>query len=132
MKDILRRYILPAVAIIIVIGALTVESWLPEVAGRAYKEAMYSHPLPENTVLLQKDVAMQSAGGIMTALLLETDLTSEELIEFYSDVVTELEAKGKEVVLDAQELNEESLEAVKQAGSYQEDRSYQFVYIVGQ
>ncbi len=132
MKEILRRYILPAVAIVFVLGALTVESWLPEVAGSAYKKAMYAHPLPENTVLIQKDVAMQAGGGIMTALLLETDLTSEELIEFYSDVVTTLEEQGKEVVLDAQQLNEESLEAVKQAGSYDEDRGYQFVYIVGQ
>lgn len=132
MKEILRRYILPAIAIIIVIGALTVESWLPELAGAPYKKAMYFHPLPENTQLIQKDIAMQSGGGIMTALLLETNLTSEELITFYSDVVTQLQEQGKEVVLDAQALNEESLEAVKQAGAYEEDRGYQFVYIVGQ
>jgi len=132
MKETLRRYILPAIAIIIVVGALTVESWLPELAGASYKKAMYSHPLPENTELLQKDIAMQAGGGIMTALLLETDLTSEELIAFYSDVVTQLQEQGKEVVLDAQALNEESLEAVKQAGAYEEDRGYQFVYLVGQ
>ncbi len=132
MKDVLKRYVLPLIAIIVVIGALTVESWLPELAGNAYKKVMYSHPLPENTILIEKDVAMQSGGGIMTALLLETDLTSEELIDFYSDVVTQLQSQGKEVVLDAQQLNDESLEAIKQAGSYHEDRGYQFVYIVGE
>ena len=132
MKEILRRYILPAVAIVIVLGALTVESWLPELAGSAYKKVLYSHPLPENTELIQKDVAMQAGGGIMTALLLETNLTSEELLEYYSDVVTQLKSQGKEVILDVQELNEESLKAVKQAGAYEEDRGYQFVYIVGQ
>ena len=132
MKEILRRYILPAVAILVIISALMVESWLPDLVGRKYAKALFEHTLPAETIMLQKDVVMQQGGGVMAAMLLETDLTSEELLQFYGDVLSQLEAQGKEAVLDAEPLNEDSLAAVREAGYYQEDRGYQFVYLVGE
>ncbi len=132
MKEVLRRYILPAVAIIVVIGALMVESWLPELVGRKYAKVLFEHELPAETVLIQKDVAMQKAGGVMVAMILETDLTSEELLVFYEDVLFPFQEKGNEVYLDAEALNEQSIAAVKEAGYYKEGRGYQFVYLVGE
>lgn len=107
--------------------------WLPkrmeQRACNQFGEPLFSHALPEDTVLIQKDAAKDDAGGVTAALLLKTGLSSEDLFAFYSDGVYPPAQEGQTVTLDVKPLDESSMEALKQAKLYEEGASYQFVYL---
>ena len=68
-------------------------------------------------------------GGMIAAMLLKTDLTSEELEAFYADVDAQPAEEGDVVTLSAKALDESSLEALQKAKLYEEGAQYQFVYL---
>ena len=65
----------------------------------------------------------------MAAMILKTDLTSEELEAFYSDTEYPPAEEGQTVSLSAKPLDENSIKAMKQAKLYEEGASYQFIYL---
>lgn len=92
----------------------------------AFAQPLYDHALPDGAALVQKDSA-RSDGVTTAALLLRTDATAEALRAFYSDAVYPPAAEGETVELAVKPLDESSLQALRQAGLYQEGASYWFV-----
>lgn len=128
MKEKTMRF-MPLVLLLVLAAVLLVPKWLEERACNAFAAPLYSHAVPEGAVLIEKAAAKDDDGGITAALLLETDLSSEELVQFYSDEDYPPAGEGQTVTLEAKELDESSIAAMKQAKLYEEGKQYQFVYL---
>ena len=63
------------------------------------------------------------------ALILATDLTEQELIQWFGDTDYPPAKEGQTVTLHANPLDETSLAALDKAGLRQEGKTYWFVYI---
>lgn len=127
-KEVIKR-LLPALLMIVVIAAFVLPGKLEDRAANQFGEPLFSHALPAGAELIQQDAGKTDDGGIMAALLLKTDLTSEELETFYGDTTYSPAKEGQTVSLSAKPLDENSLQAMKQAKLYEEGASYQFIYL---
>lgn len=130
-KEALKR-LLPAVLILLVMAAFMIPKRMQERAANQFGEPLFSHALPENTELIQKDASKTEDGGIMAAMILKTDLTSEELEDFYGDTNYPPFQEGQTVILQANPLDEASLNALKKAKLLEDGASYQFVFLYSQ
>lgn len=128
MKEKIKS-LLPLMVLLVVLAVILVPKRLEQRACDKFGEPLFTHALPENAVLVQQDAAKDDEGGTTAALLLQTDLSSEELIAFYSDTIYPPAKEGQTVTLEAKALDESSLEALKQAKLYEEGACYQFVYL---
>ena len=127
-KEVIKR-LLPAFLMVAVMAAFLLPKKLEERNANQFGEPLFSHALPENAELIQKDSGKTDDGSIMAALLLKTDLTSEELELFYGDAVYAPAKEGQTVTLSAKALDENSLDALKKAKLYEDGASYQFVFL---
>ena len=127
-KEVMKR-LLPAFLMVAVMAAFLLPKKLEERNANQFGEPLFSHTLPENAELIQKDSGKTDDGSIMAALLLKTDLTSEELELFYGDAVYAPAKEGQTVTLSAKALDENSLDALKKAKLYEDGASYQFVFL---
>ena len=127
-KEVIKR-LLPAFLMVAVMAAFLLPKKLEERNANQFGEPLFSHTLPENAELIQKDSGKTDDGSIMAALLLKTDLTSEELELFYGDAVYAPAKEGQTVTLSAKALDENSLDALKKAKLYEDGASYQFVFL---
>ena len=128
MKDTAKKF-LPLLIILAVMAAFLIPKRLQEHAANAFGEPLFSHALPEGAKLIQQDAAKDKEGGTTAALLLQTDLSEDELIAFYSDNEYAPAKEGQTVVLKAKTLDENSIQALKQAKLYEEGAQYIFVYL---
>lgn len=128
MKEKIKGFV-PLILLVAVLAVMWVPKKLEQRACDEFGKPLFTHALPENAVLVQKDAARDDDGGTTAALLLKTDLSSEALTAFYSDMVYPPAGEGQTVTLEAKALDESSLEALKQAKLYEEGASYQFVYL---
>lgn len=128
MKELFRK-LLPLLLMVAVAAAFTVPKKIQEHAAHRFGEPLFSHALPDQTRLIQADAGKDDRGDTMAALLLETDLTSEALVEFYSDLQYPPAETGEQVSLRAQPLDADSISALKQANLYTEGANYQFVFL---
>ncbi len=128
MKETAKRF-LPLVLMIAIMAAFLLPKRLQERAANQFGEPLFSHALPEGAKLIQQDAAKDDEGGTTAALLLQTDLTEEELLEFYSDRTYAPAEEGQTVTLRVKVLDENSIQALKQAKLYKEGAQYLFVYL---
>ena len=128
MKDKLR-VIAPLVILLVLVAAFLLPKYLENKALDAFGEPLFSYALPEDTTLVQQDAAKDDAGGWTAALLLESSLTEKELSQYYAAVDAPPAEEGYSVELSVKPLDEDSIEAMKQAKLYEEGKSYYFVYL---
>lgn len=128
MKDKLR-VIAPLVILLVLVAAFLLPKYLENKALSAFGAPLFSYALPEDTTLVQQDAAKDDAGGWTAALLLESSLTEEELSAYYAAVDAPPAEEGYSVELSVKPLDEDSIEAMKQAKLYEEGKSYYFVYL---
>ena len=128
MNDTAKRF-LPLILILVMMAAFLVPKKLQDRAAEKFGEPLFSHALPEGAKLIQQDAAKDKDGGTTAALLLQTDLTEEELIAFYSDTEYVPAKEGQTVVLKVKALDESSIDALKQAKLYEDGAQYLFIYL---
>ena len=128
IKEVIKR-LLPALLMILVMAAFLLPKKLEERKADQFGEPLFTHALPQNTEIIQKDAGKNDDGSIMAALLLKTELTSGELEAFYDDTIYPPAKEGQSVSLSAKALDENSIAALKQAKLYEEGASYQFVFL---
>ncbi len=128
MKETAKRF-LPLILILVIMAAFLIPKRLQERVAEQFGEPLFSHALPEGAKLIQQDAAKDDEGGTTAALLLQTDLTEEALLEFYSDMTYAPAKEGQSVTLKVKPLDENSIQALKQAKLYEEGAQYQFVYL---
>ena len=128
MKELAKR-LLPLLLMMAVLAAFLLPQRLKDRAAEKFGEPLFSHALPAESKLVQKDAATDDEGGTTAALLLQTDLSSEDLIAFYSDMEYPPAKEGQTVKLSCKALDDASIDALKQADLYEEGANYQFVYL---
>ena len=128
MNENLRKW-LPWVMIAIFVVVGFGPRWMDSLVCNRFGRPLFDHALPAETVLVSKDAATDGEGVITAALLLQTDLSSEELEAFYADLNCPPAKEGQSVELSAKALAEEDLDVLKTAKIYVEGAQYQFVYV---
>lgn len=128
-RELIKR-LLPLLLMIAVLAAFLLPKKLEERAANQFGAPLFSHALPEDSELIQKDAGKNEDGSIMAAMILKTDLSSEELESFYGDTTYPPAEDGQTVTLNASALDDSSLEALKKAKLYEEGAYYQFVFLI--
>ena len=91
--------------------------------------SLFAHPLPENSYSVQASSVRDDNGGTTAAAIIGTQLTEEELYEFYADTEYAPAKEGEVVELNVKALEGDSLKVLQEAGKYREEDKYYFVYI---
>lgn len=94
-----------------------------------FGKPLFEHEIPAGAYRVQNSAVRDQQGGSTAAVLLGTELSPEEVLEFYSDVEYLPARSGEQVKISAKSLDEASLNALKSAGKYREGDSYCFVYL---
>ena len=131
MNETLKKW-LPWVLILLFVAVVFGPRWVDSAVSHRFGQPLFDHALPENAVLVSKDAAKDTNGVITAALLLQTDLTSEELETFFADVDCEPVKEGQTIHVEAKALTEADLDVLKTAKLYVEGEQYQFVYVTSE
>lgn len=136
LKGILRKIpknVLTTVFLLAVGAAFLGVYYVPQKAEERrlsqFAQPLFYHLLPEDTYAVQTSSVRDDDGGTTAAIIIGTSLSSDELIEFYSDAEYLPANEGETVTLEVKALDESSISALKQAGKYREQSDYYFLYI---
>lgn len=121
--------LVPLAVLLVFFATIFVPRWINERSAMKFGEPLFAHELPADTTVISQDGAKSDDGSVLAAMLLKTNLTSDELEAFYSDINCEPAEEGQTVSVLAKALTEEDLDVLKQAKLYEEGASYQFVYL---
>ncbi len=129
MNDKVKPWILPVVLL-----AIFLAMWLPNRNENTrinnFAQQIYDHDHPAYTGLIARDVAKDLNGVTTAAILLQTDLSVEELVEFYSDTEYEPVEEGQTVTVEVHELTEKQLKSVQKSMLYVEGANYKYLYLI--
>ena len=128
MKENLKRW-LPLLVLLVFLATIFVPRGVEKRTCMAFGQPLFDHVLPEKAEIISTDAAKDDDGGVTAAILLKTDLTSQELEEFYADLECPPAEEGQNVTLQAKALTEADLAVLQQAKLYEEGASYQFIYV---
>ena len=128
MNEKIKKW-LPWVMILLFIAVVYGPRWIGNAAATRFGKPLFDYPLPEDTDLISNDAARDGEGVITAALLLQTDLSSDELEAFYADLEIEPVREDQMVHVEAKALTEEVLDVLKTAKIYVEGEQYQYVYV---
>ena len=123
--------------ILAVIWAIMLPKGLSNRKAEAFAQPFFSHAVPQGAEVLQQAASRekQDSAYVTTAtqiLAFSKAPQKTELEAFYRDTEYPPAEEGQAVTLTAKPLDEASLSALQQAGVYEEDKIYWFVYIVSQ
>ena len=121
--------LVPLAVLLVFFATIFVPRWINERGAMKFGEPLFAHELPADTTVISQDGAKSEDGSVLAAMLLKTDLSSEELEAFYADVNCDPAKEGHTVSILAKALTEDDLAVLKQAKLYEEGASYQFVYL---
>ena len=124
-----KRYWIAIILITVLFAAVAIPKRLDQKVCTRFAEPLYSHSLPEGAELVQQSSAKGKSGDFTAALILATNLTEQELLDYFGDMEYPPAKKGQTVTLHAKLLDDASLEALDKAGLRQEGKTYWFVYI---
>ena len=128
MNEKLKNF-LPLLLMAAILAAFLLPKRLEQKACNNFGAPLFEHALPEGTKVVQQTAVKDDEGGVTAALLLQTELTPETLKAFYADTDYPPMKEGQTVTLSAKELDEASMDALKQAKLYEDGASYRFVYL---
>ena len=120
-------------AAMVVLAVLYVPGHLADRRAERFAEPFYNHLLPEGARLLQTSAAENDENGVTTTsatILLQSEWDQAALFDFYNDTTYPPARENNQVTLSVLPLDENSLQAVQQAGLYEEEGgSYWFIYL---
>ena len=128
LKNVLVSILLIAFAAVL-IGVYYVPQKTEEYQCNQFAKPLFDHLLPEDSYSVQSSSVRDENGGTTAAAIVGTQLTQEELLEFYSDTEYPPAREGETVELAVKELDEASIEVLREAGKYRTEDKYYFVYI---
>jgi len=99
----------------------------------AFSAPLFDHALPEETRLVSSYADDSANDGVRQAfacLIVQSSLTQEELLAFYSDTDYSPAREGDTVTLQVLPVEGESLETLKNTKQYQEEGGpYWYIYL---
>ena len=119
---------IPLVMLLAFVLTMLVPRWIDQQICMKFGEPLFAYPLPEGSSIVSQDGARDDDGVITAAILIKTDLTSEELAAYYGNLEMNPAKNGQNIEILAKPLSENDLEVLKQAKIYEEGANYQFVY----
>ena len=128
MKEKIMKWI-PLLVLLVFLLTMFVPRWLNTRLAMKFGEPLFSYSLPEGAEIISQDGAVDEEGGVTAAILMKTDLTSEQLLEHYGNLVCHPAKDGQRVTVEAKALTEADLDVLKQAKLYEAGASYQFIYV---
>ena len=127
-KNVLTTALLVAFAAAL-LGVFVVPQKIEEYECGRFAKPLFAHPLPENSYSVQASSVRDDNGGTTAAAIIGTHLTADELYAFYADTEYPPAREGETVELSVKELDEASVNVLKEAGKYRSEETYYFVYI---
>ncbi len=124
-----KRYWIAILLLTVLFAAVAIPKRLEQKVCSRFAEPLYAHSLPEGAELVQQSSAKGKSNDFTAALILSTDLTEQELLQWFGDMEYPPAKEGQTVTLHAKRLDEDSLKALAKANLYQEGKTYWFVYI---
>ena len=103
---------------------------LSEDRANDFAAPLFNHEMPDDARFIQASAAENDDGSTSATIIMQTEWSEQEILEHYSDTTYPPAAKNDVVTLSVLPLDDNSIEAVKQAGLYEEDGGdYWFVYL---
>ena len=128
MKEKIMKWI-PLLVLLVFLLTIFVPRWMNNRTAMTFGEPLFAYPLPVDSEVISQDGAVDDEGGVTAAILMKTDLTSEQRLRHYADLVCQPAKEGQHVTMEAKALTEADLDVLKQARVYEEGASYQFIYV---
>lgn len=128
LKNIGTTVLLVAFAAVL-LGVFVIPQKVEEYRMNQFAKPLFGHLLPDASYTVQSSVGTDDNGGTTAAAIVGTQLTEEELYEFYADTEYAPAKEGEVVELSVKALDETSINVLKEAGRYREEDKYYFVYI---
>lgn len=102
-----------------------------EAFAKAFAKPLYEHEMPQGARFVSSSASEGTDDASTSAtLILQSDWSADEIDQFYRDISYPPARENDVVTLSIIPLDNSSLDAVKQAGLYQEDGgSYWFIYL---
>lgn len=128
LKNVLITVLLLAFGAVL-IGVFYVPQKIEEYECNRFAKPLFEHLLPDNSYSVQSSAVRDDDGNTTAAAIIGTQLSEEELYDFYSDGEYLPANEGETVELSVKALDEASISALKEAGKYRYEDLYYFVYI---
>ena len=128
MREKLIRWA-PLLILLAFLLTIFVPRWTNERRAMTFGAPLFEYALPVGAEVISTDGAVDDEGGYTAAILMKTELSSEELLAHYAALDCPPAEEGQSVTLEAKPLTEEDLDVLKKARVYEEGASYQFLYV---
>ena len=95
-----------------------------------FADPLFNHEMPFDARLIQATATENDDGSTSATIIMQTEWDEQEILDHYNDITYPPAAENDQVTLSVLPLDDSSIEAVKQAGLYEEDGGeYWFVYL---
>lgn len=117
-------------AALVVFAALFLPGYFSDKRAEEFSDPLFNHEMPDDARLIQASAAENDDGSTSATIIMQTEWSEQEIFDHYSDTTYPPAAENDEVTFSVLPLDDASIEAVKQAGLYEEDGGdYWFVYL---
>ena len=117
-------------AALAIFAAIYLPGHFSDKRANEFADPLFNHEMPNDARLIQATAAENDDGSTSATIIMQTAWDEQEILNHYNDTVYPPAAENDEVVLSVLPLDDSSIEAVKQAGLYEEDGGdYWFVYL---
>ena len=109
---------------------LSAERKLADKRANDFAAPLFNHEMPADARLIQATAAENDDGSTSATIIMQTEWSEQEILDHYNDTTYPPAAENDEITLSVLPLDDSSIEAVKQAGLYEEGGgNYWFVYL---
>lgn len=122
------KYTVPILILTVIMMIIYIPRQIQQNKAQSFAHPIFVHPIPEGAEAVQGG-AGKDGDAITAAVLLKTDLSPEEVIDFYDDVEYLPYEEGETVELLTKPVDEATIEAMQKAEIYEDGANYLFVYI---
>ncbi|MBO4888973.1 MAG: hypothetical protein J5589_11780 [Firmicutes bacterium] len=106
--------------LLVLAGALP--KTIREIQAKQFAKPLFKHAVPENTRIIQTYAEKTTeTGSTFATIILQSPMTDQELLSFYSDIEYPPAGKNEQVSLQVLPCPEDHVTVLKNNGLYQED-----------
>ena len=117
-------------AALAVFAAVFLPGKLADKRANDFAAPLFNHEMPADARLIQATAAENDDGSTSATIIMQTEWSEQEILDHYNDTTYPPAAENDEITLSVLPLDDSSIEAVKQAGLYEEGGgNYWFVYL---
>ena len=117
-------------AALAIFAAIYLPGHFSDKRANEFADPLFNHEMPFDARLIQATATENDDGSTSATIIMQTEWDEQEIWDHYNDITYPPAAENDQVTLSVLPLDDSSIEAVKQAGLYEEDGGeYWFVYL---